>query len=156
MHRHQRSFVIWMHIDIFVVWFQSDFIFLIEKELLVRLNIPALVACFERPDFNRKLLDYLYFIPLVHIIKIYMKKRRKKEIVALWSFYIWKIHKAFTMMKWNGRPVEVLTEKLILCLKFSIFNGFVETVAPSQQEEEEEHLQLKNKGSKHTVNGAGG
>lgn len=67
-----------------------------------------------------------------------------------------KIHKAFTMMKWNGRPVEVLTEKLILCLKFSIFNGFVETVAPSQQEEEEEHLQLKNKGSKHTVIGAGG
>lgn len=67
-----------------------------------------------------------------------------------------KIHKAFTMMKRNGRPVEVLTEKLILCLKFSIFNGFVETVAPSQPEEEEEHLQLKNKGSKHTVNGAGG
>lgn len=119
-------------------------------------NIPALVACFERPDFNRKLLDYLYFIPLVHIIKIYKKKRSKKEIVALWSFHIWKIHKAFTMMKWNGRPVEVLTEKLILCLKFSIFNGFVETVAPSQPEEEEEHLQLKNKGSKHTVNGAGG
>lgn len=79
MHRHQRSFVIWMHIDIFVVWFQSDFIFLIEKELLVRLNIPALVACFERPDFNRKLLDYLYFIPLVHIIKIYKKKKEEKK-----------------------------------------------------------------------------
>lgn len=45
-------------------------------------------------------------------------------------------------------------QKLIICLKFSIFNGFVETVAPSQQEEEE-HLQLKNKGSKHTVNRGG-